>query len=319
MFHCDEVLAVSMLKMLPECHEAEVVRSRDEAVLRECDIVVDVGAVYNPELHRYDHHQKSFSESMRSLTAGAKPWVTRLSSAGLIFHHFGRDVLDTQLGPAASEHREVVFDRLYQTFMEEIDAVDNGVNQHDGTPRYQVNSTIGARVSRLNPAWNDTQPDEAACFERARRLVTAEFTDAVQRIWTVWYPARRLVEQAVIGRHQVDPSGLIMELPKGGVPWKDHLFVLEQEQQPPCQVMFVLFTDQQGQWRVQAVPPFTGSFDMRVPLKASWRGLRGEQLSKEAGIDDGVFVHASGFIGGATSHRSVLQMARQSLQEAGKL
>ena len=39
-FHCDEVLACYMLR------------------IDECDIVVDVGGVYDPSTHRYDHHQK---------------------------------------------------------------------------------------------------------------------------------------------------------------------------------------------------------------------------------------------------------------------
>ena len=35
-----------------------IVRSRDPAVLKGCDIVVDVGGEYNPDTHRYDHHQR---------------------------------------------------------------------------------------------------------------------------------------------------------------------------------------------------------------------------------------------------------------------
>ncbi|XP_043239617.1 MYG1 exonuclease-like isoform X3 [Amphibalanus amphitrite] len=318
-FHCDEVLAVSMLKMLPECQDAEIIRSRDEDMLKECDIVVDVGAVYDPDNHRYDHHQKSFTETMQSVSGGRKPWTTRLSSAGLVYHHFGRDVLAARLGDAPADTHEVLYDRLYQTFVEEIDAVDNGINQYDGTPRYQVTSTIGARVSRLNPAWNDPEPDERGRFERAMALVTAEFGEALRRLHTVWLPARQLVEAALRDRHRVHPSGLIAELPAGGAPWKDHLFTLEQQLEPPAQVMFMLYTDQNGNWRVQTVPPFVGSFDMRVPLKKSWRGLRDDELSKESGISGCVFVHASGFIGGAKSRESVLEMALQSLREADKL
>jgi len=66
-FHCDEALACSILKILPQFQEAEVIRSRDSAVLDTCDIVVDVGAVYDPAKHRYDHHQRTFD-----LTLGEK-------------------------------------------------------------------------------------------------------------------------------------------------------------------------------------------------------------------------------------------------------
>ena len=42
--------------------DAPVVRTRDPAVLADLDIIVDVGGVYDPETHRYDHHQRGFEE-----------------------------------------------------------------------------------------------------------------------------------------------------------------------------------------------------------------------------------------------------------------
>lgn len=66
-FHCDEVLACYMLKCLPEYKDAEIVRSRDMAKINVCDIVVDVGAVFDHEKKRYDHHQREFCETLSSL------------------------------------------------------------------------------------------------------------------------------------------------------------------------------------------------------------------------------------------------------------
>jgi hypothetical protein len=42
---------------------------------------------------------------------------------------------------------------LPQTFIEAVDAVDNGVGQWDisGPPRYVNNTTLSARVGQLNP------------------------------------------------------------------------------------------------------------------------------------------------------------------------
>ena len=57
-FHCDEVLACCMLQLLPQYEDTEIVRSRDHKVLDTCDVVVDVGGVYEPSSHRYDHHQR---------------------------------------------------------------------------------------------------------------------------------------------------------------------------------------------------------------------------------------------------------------------
>jgi uncharacterized UPF0160 family protein len=50
-FHCDEALACAILKSLPRFSDAEIVRTRDQKVLDTCDIVVDVGGIF-------DHQQK---------------------------------------------------------------------------------------------------------------------------------------------------------------------------------------------------------------------------------------------------------------------
>ncbi|RYY86255.1 hypothetical protein EON63_06070, partial [archaeon] len=87
-FHCDEALAIGLLHLNPAFNHNSlvVVRTRDPKVLETCDVVVDVGAVYNPSQHRYDHHQREF-------TGVLEPFSMKLSSAGLIYKHFGRDII----------------------------------------------------------------------------------------------------------------------------------------------------------------------------------------------------------------------------------
>ena len=58
---------------------AELIRTRDPATLDTCDIVVDVGAVYDENLKRFDHHQRGFEEVF------GYGFQTKLSSAGLIY------------------------------------------------------------------------------------------------------------------------------------------------------------------------------------------------------------------------------------------
>lgn len=110
-FHCDEVLACSMLKLLPEFQNAEIVRSRDPKILAECDIVVDVGGEFNAETKRFDHHQKSFNESVASLMEGKK-WVTKLSSAGLIYVHYGKPIIRQVLNTQDEQLVEKIFDKV---------------------------------------------------------------------------------------------------------------------------------------------------------------------------------------------------------------
>lgn len=66
-FHCDEVFACYMLRLLPEYKDAEIIRTRDPEKLKECDIVVDVGAEFDHAKKRYDHHQREFNETLSSL------------------------------------------------------------------------------------------------------------------------------------------------------------------------------------------------------------------------------------------------------------
>jgi uncharacterized UPF0160 family protein len=47
-FHCDEALGCFLLKQTPQFKDADVVRTRDPKVLQDLDIVIDVGATYDP-------------------------------------------------------------------------------------------------------------------------------------------------------------------------------------------------------------------------------------------------------------------------------
>jgi uncharacterized UPF0160 family protein len=66
-----------------EFKDAEVVRSRDPEVLKDLDVVIDVGGVYDASVKRFDHHQKGFEEVF------GHGFGTKLSSAGLVYKHFG--------------------------------------------------------------------------------------------------------------------------------------------------------------------------------------------------------------------------------------
>lgn len=72
--------------------------------------------------------------------------------------------------------------------------------------------------------------------------------------------------------------------------------------------------DRGKRWRVQAVAISPDRFESRRALPAGWRGLDGDELSKEAGIPGCVFVHMSGFIGGNESYEGALTMARAALK-----
>lgn len=86
-FHCDEALACFLLRRTKAFAGATITRSRDPAVLDTMDAVVDVGGTYEPAKMRFDHHQRGFEETFDS------SHKTKLSSAGLIYKHFGEEII----------------------------------------------------------------------------------------------------------------------------------------------------------------------------------------------------------------------------------
>ncbi|XP_030062685.1 UPF0160 protein MYG1, mitochondrial-like [Microcaecilia unicolor] len=260
-----------------------------------------------------DHHQRSFAETMNSLRPD-KPWQTKLSSAGLIYVHFGLEILASLLGTDENDSRiSMLYDKLYDNFIEEIDAIDNGISQWDGEPRYAITTNLSAQVGHLNPRWNDKEQDTEAEFRNAMKLVGGEFLDRLDFYQNSWLPARSLVEEAVHKRFEVDSGGEIVIFAQGGCPWKKHIFHLEQELCIEKPIKFVLYTDQNSQWWVQCIPVTCNTFQNRLTLLEKWRGLRDEELSKICGIPGCIFVHASGFIGGNQTREGALQMAQKTL------
>mmetsp|Transcript_68472 Transcript_68472/g.200286 ORF Transcript_68472/g.200286 Transcript_68472/m.200286 type:complete len:381 (-) Transcript_68472:162-1304(-) len=312
-FHADEAMACAMLKCLPEYASMPILRSRNQAEIEKAAVVVDVGGTYEPERHRYDHHQKTFTDTYSEAYAGIK-----LSSAGLVFKHFGAKVVRALCGPLETKALEAILAKTYDSLVRELDAQDNGVSIAD-EPRYRFCTHLGARVGRLNPSWQEPNSPEIenARFKEAAKLAAKELCDVVCGYCSGWLPARTIVEEALAKRGEVHASGEVMKLPRF-CPWQEHLFDLEEEakaggaSEAPL-TKYVVFQDSRAGWRVQAAPKKRGSFENRLPLPKAWCGLRDQQLSDCSGISGCVFVHAGGFIGGNQSESGAIEMATKAL------
>ncbi|RLN94031.1 hypothetical protein BBJ28_00025587 [Nothophytophthora sp. Chile5] len=312
-FHCDEALAVSMLKLLPKFATHDVLRTRDEEKLAQCEAVVDVGGSYDADALRFDHHQRSFTGTFDEQRA------TKLSSAGLVYKHFGREIIRVLAAPTTLDDAtlEILHQKAYKNFIEHIDGIDNGVevSSAGGSLNYQVSTTLSNRVGYLNPRWNEDQSEARvnAQFQQAMYLTITEFTDSIRDLVLSWLPAREIVETAVAKRFQTHKSGEIVHFPDY-CPWKSHLHDLEEKLLIPGQIKFVLYNDATGNMtRVQALNVEPGSFALRKGLHPAWRSLRNEELSQVAGIEGCTFVHNAGFIGGNRTFEGALEMAVRSL------
>ncbi|WJX34298.1 hypothetical protein P8452_22424 [Trifolium repens] len=313
-FHCDEALACFMLRLSKHFSGADIVRTRDSNLLESLDAVVDVGGTYDPIRHRYDHHQKDFDQVF------GYGFATKLSSAGLVYKHFGLEIIANVLRLDEDHpHVHKLYPTIYKNFVEAVDAVDNGVSQYDlnQSPKYVINTGLASRIKRLNLDWMDSDQSSDAeneAFHRAMALAGGEFVENVNYYAKSWLPARSIVMECLAARETINSSGEIIKLNRS-CPWKFHIHELEDEMKINPSIKYVLYQDDRSEnWRLQAVAISPARFESRKPLPNLWRGLENDRLSEVAGIPDCTFVHMSGFIGGNRSYEGALAMAKASLK-----
>jgi uncharacterized UPF0160 family protein len=307
-FHADEALAVALLMRLLGPSNIEVHRSRDTQVWQTCDYLVDVGGVYDHQTCKYDHHQASFNNTF------SPEHSICLSSAGLIYLHYGRSIISNFL-QSDSQQVDLIFNKIYDKFIEPFDAVDNGVERFACScqSRYAKPYDIFAMVACLNPDWDDLL-DESSIMSRfmeAVKLVGDAFDRQLWYYGKSWLSARRIIVDSITQSLQdpllVEAKALLLSR---SCPWKEHLFELEGEMR--AYFLYCLYPDESSNgWRIQAVPTAPDSFETRKGLPEPWRGLRDADLDVCIGSSPGaIFVHKTGFIGGHRQWEGILHMAK---------
>ena len=130
-FHCDEALAIGLLKLMPVWKDAPIIRTRKTDIHDACQIVVDVGGDHDHSKQRYDHHQKEFNAETQDITLGeATGFKTKLSSAGLVYKYYGKTILnEIRIACGAPEEDAALSDKIwkkvYAGFIEHVDGIDN--------------------------------------------------------------------------------------------------------------------------------------------------------------------------------------------------
>uniref|UniRef100_A0A0N4ZS60 UPF0160 protein MYG1, mitochondrial n=1 Tax=Parastrongyloides trichosuri TaxID=131310 RepID=A0A0N4ZS60_PARTI len=321
-FHTDDALACFFLKTIPEFKNAKIIRTRNNAVLEKTDIVVDVGGVYDHENKKYDHHQNSFNETMSSLHI-LPSFDTKLSSAGLIYAHYGKKVIASILNlPLDDPNIDFLYIKMYSSFVEAIDAVDNGISCYDSMPKYIVAESIDSRVNDLMPYWNseDSKSEDVLYkqFLKAIEIVGNSFKTKLRYFYFAWIPARNILKEAIDKRFDFHSCGKFIFLKNGGLPWKSHFLEMEEELSLNEEdILFVIYKDEiNNRYKIQCIPArnSTNIFENRIGLKENWRGLEREKLAELSNIHDINFVHSSGFIGGADTLESVIKMGLESIE-----
>ncbi len=257
--------------------------------------------------------------------------------------HFGKAIISERTGlPLDSPDLNLIYEKLYDDFIEALDANDNGISAYDTSAlinagiqkRFKDGGiTLGSLVSDLNYAPTapvistevrdpkvQSQAEEDARFLSASTLMGDSFLRKLSHCHLSWLPARSVVQKAFQSRHEVHSSGRIMRI-GAGLPWKEHLYSLEESDPTittESNVLYVLYPEndqEDSRWRVQCVSKEQGGFENRKSLPEKWRGVRDQALDKViGGLEGAIFVHASGFIGGHLKEEGAKEMAVKALK-----
>jgi uncharacterized UPF0160 family protein len=301
-FHADDAWAVATLKVLYP--DADLVRTRDPAIIATADFVIDVGGIWDPATGRFDHHQKGFS--------GARQSGVPYASAGLVWRDYGARCV----AALAEAHTG---QRLSDEAAQQIAyAIDNDVVQYldlsdvGAAKNAPGGYGLSAVVSGYNPNWLDEERlgyGEAADayrleqFKRAMLFLTEVMANSVKyRVG-----AALAVEQ--VRNAEVLEGGRLLYLKNGALPWT----TVVRKEMP--KVLFVISHNLNEQrYMLHTVPVSAESFEARADLPAEWAGLRDADLAAVTGVADAGFCHNGRFIAAAKSYEGIYLMALQALK-----
>lgn len=280
-FHTDDVFATALL--LSIFPDAEVVRSRDEAVIATGDIVYDVGKVYDPARGRFDHHQEQ---------AGKRENGIIYSSFGLLWKEYGAQYCDGD---------RAVADAIDQKLAMPIDAIDNGQAIAAATFDNVRPFTVDDIVKILNPLeWLDETEDYNAQFDKA-----VELAQGILLRLRSYVQDSLSSQKALLAAYAAAEDKRIVILDKSAA-------VNDMLDQCP-ELLYLISERPDKTWGVLAVSEAAGSFTPRRPFPKTWRAKPAADLPRLTGVPDATFCHATGFYAVARTRAGALALAQKSL------
>lgn len=290
-FHADDVVAYAILQLVLDKRGEtyELIRTREDDIISSADIVFDVGNIYDPALHRYDHHQVG--------RAGSRENGIHYAAAGLLWKHFGMDLC----------LNERVWSDIDRFFISPLDAIDNGQSivkefnfENIGT------GNLAGIIGSFVPSMYEDESSESvyAAFIEISRII------------------KRLLERSI--QSQNDLEKIYQDLYTIYQSQDDKRIIISDKNVPrPImsrfaelpEPLFILYPDSLGtMYKSEVVCKSPGTFDARVPFPPHWAGLRDTELQEICGVSDALFAHPGQFLIGARSLGGVQQMVAQALE-----
>ncbi|MFH1473209.1 MAG: MYG1 family protein [bacterium] len=287
-FHTDDVFAVATLFLAFGKENCNVVRTRDEEIIHQSDIVVDVGGEYNVVTKKFDHHQSG--------GAGARENGISYASFGLVWKEYGEKISDSK----------EVSEEIERVLIQPIDALDNGESISSPLIPHLHQFDINNVINLYRSTWKE------------KRDWDESFVEAVD--WATWVLTRLIkttkdileAKEIVIRAYETAKDKNIIVIDKkydvGREVVMDVLFSYVEP------IYAVLYRSDAKNWQVVAIRKEEGSFSSRKSFPESWKALRDEELQKITGVKDSLFCHRSGFMCIVGSQEGAEKLAKSALE-----
>lgn len=304
-YHSDDVTGTVILKYTNEFKNHKVIRTLDPNVLQECELVFDIGGIYDHSLKRYDHHQRGYYETF------TKHHNIKLCGCGLLFKHYGNEIIQNALKSLNLEEieenqLEIFKVLLYENFFIAIDADDNGIDCSNGEIFFKDNTSLSKRIARLNAR---KEP-----FENAQKIAEEAFLDILQYCYDIMKIQYPIVQEAYEKRFTIHSSGKILVI-NAGISCRECIDLIQKINGKEEEIFYVIQPDLgRGHWKATALEK-KNSFVSLKKYPESWRGLRNEELENVCGVNGAVFCHASGFLACHETYDGMLKMVILSLEQ----
>ncbi len=292
-FHCDEIMGIAILETLitqlkGSCTIHRTDR-RDEAMLSNMDILVDIGGKFDPAKGRFDHHQ----------TGGAGYRINKrsqldipFSSCGLVWYSCGLILTGEEWSVEEHSYSSPIFDIVEHEIIRGICASDSGSVMPNGfkfkgPDNYYIETYgspmhISKQVGQYNSDDVRNHQEQYQQFIKALNMLHDTFDNTLRSAETCVADKKHLQEELLKKRDQEEVLVL-----QRSVRWEQHLNELDRN----GLVKIILAPrGEDGVWSLYLAD--RGKRPCTVTIPPEWRGKRDGEFVGEHPITKGIlFCH----------------------------
>lgn len=289
-FHADDAFACAVLALLCEQQKRPytIIRSRDPQDIENADYVVDVGAQYDPQHARFDHHQPQ--------GAGKRDNGIPYAAFGLVWKAYGN---------VLCKGNTEVFADIDRRMVQPVDAIDNGISITEPLECGLYDYGIYGMVSAYNNTWREADNEK-------KQYTSFLYLVGIFKDLLLHEIARSEDHQAMLDLvrdcYAKAEDTAIIE-----IPYHASINAVMQVLDAHKEVLYVVCRSN-VYWKVLCLRKENCGFANRKDLPASWAGKRDRELQAVSGVADAIFCHNARFMATAKTKEGAWQLAKIALQ-----